>query len=450
MDSDTGDTKKNYPSTKFQRGKVAASTGLKVGANYARYAARKSTKKGRSSDAKKQLHARNARDIFSQLTKLRGAALKMAQGMSMETSFLPEEFVDVLSQAQYQVPPMSYAIVRKIIKQNLGDYPENVYEEFSVEALAAASLGQVHRATTKDGIDVAVKVQYPNVRESIDSDLAMVRGIAGRFLKPEVITPYLKEVGDRLREETDYNQEGANLEYFAEVYDDDNIVTPRCIKELTSEKVLTMTFLEGVHLDEYVKTNPSQEERNAMGQILFDFAHNQITANHLAVHVDAHPGNFLFRKDGKVGVLDFGCVKKFPRNFRNDLVGLYAATLHNNREEVLRRYRALEFIRDDFSDSQRDFLVGVMDKATSLLVAPYRGETYDFTNTTVRDGFKEMMPQMTGREAFDNRGAVGSPHFVFVNRLVLGFYTILSGLGSTINIAKGREQLLKLLATEQS
>ena len=435
-----------FPSTKFERGRIAAKTGIKVGANYARYVARKATRDGRSPEAKSKLNTRNAQDIFSQLTKLRGTALKLAQGLSMESSAIPAEFAEILSQAQYQVPPMNSMLVRRIIKQNLGDYPENVFASFDAEAIAAASLGQVHKATTHEGDIVAVKVQYPNVRDSIDSDLKMLRGIAAQFIGREAADPYLKEVGDRLREETDYIQEGKNLEYFAEVYTSDDIITPRCLTKYTTSKVLTMTFIEGVHLDEFVKGNPSQELRDSMGQILFDFAHTQITADHLAVHVDAHPGNFLFREDGKVGVLDFGCIKRFPRKFRDDLVGLFAATLKNDPVEILRRYKELDFVRENQPDSQRKFMTDILGKATSILVEPYRSDVYDFSNTTVRDGFKEMMPQMTGKEAFKNRGPVGSPHFVFVNRLVLGFYSILSGLEAKINVVEGRNQLLELSA----
>ncbi|NND70889.1 MAG: AarF/ABC1/UbiB kinase family protein [Rhodothermales bacterium] len=432
----------DFPSTRFKRGKIAASTGLKMGANYARYVARRSIGGSDSVDARKRLHRRNAEDLFSQLTKLRGTALKMAQGLSMETSFLPSEFADVLSKAQYQVPAMNSALVRRIIRQNLGDYPENVFAEFDPNAIAAASLGQVHRARTKEGIDVAVKVQYPNVRESIDSDLQLMRGIAARFIGADAAEPYINEVGARLHEETDYVQEGNNIEFFADVYNDTNVVTPRWLPDLTTTKVLTMTFVDGVHLNELMEGNPSQEERDAFGQILFDFAHDQITGKHLAVHVDAHPGNFLFREDGKIGILDFGCIKRFPQKFRDDLVGLFVSTLQHNRDSVLQYYTALDFLREDQSDEQRMFMTDILDKATGILVEPYREDTYDFTSTAVVDGFREMIPKLTGKEAFKNRAPVGSHHFVFVNRLVLGFYSILSGLQSRIDVTRGRDKLI--------
>ncbi len=434
-----------FPSSKLDRGKIAAKTGLKIGANYARYMARRSVGLGSKEEELSQLHGRNAQDLFGELVKLRGTALKLAQGMSINPGILPEEFATVLSQAQYQVPPMSSGLVRTLIKKGLGDYPENVFASFEPMAFAAASLGQVHRARLPDGRAVAVKVQYPNVRESIDSDLRVIRGIAERVLGGRSIEPYLEEVREHLWEETDYIQEGNYIEFFAEQYQDERVITPRWVPEFTTQTVLTMTFVEGLHLDTFLATNPDQERRNQFGQRLFDFVHEQVAADNLTVHADAHPGNFLFRNDGKIGVLDFGCVKQFPRTFRDDLLRMFRARLADDHDVLLRQYRALDILRDDHDEEQREYLIELLEDFGRIIVIPYREDYYDFASSSILDGFRELLPKVTGREAFKHRDPVGSPHFVFVNRLVAGLLSLLTRLEARVDVRKGRELLMGVI-----
>ena len=435
----------SFPSSKLDRGKIAAKTGLKIGANYARYLARRSVGIGDREEERNDLHGRNAQDLFGELVKLRGTALKLAQGMSINPGILPEEFATVLSQAQYQVPPMNSGLVRTLIRKSLGDYPENVFASFEPMAFAAASLGQVHRARLPDGRAVAVKVQYPNVRESIDSDLRVIGGIAERVLGGRSIEPYLDEVREHLWEETDYIQEGNYIEFFANQYQDERVITPRWVPEFTTPTVLTMTFVEGLHLDIFLATDPTQEQRDEFGQRLFDFVHEQVAADNLTVHADAHPGNFLFRNDGRIGVLDFGCVKRFPRSFRDDLLRLFRARLDNDEETLIRQYRALDILQDDHDPDQQEYLLSLLADFGQIIVTPYRDDFYDFGTSNMLDGFKELLPKVTGREAFKHREPVGSPHFVFVNRLVAGLLSLLTRLESRVDVRRGRELLLNVI-----
>ena len=443
--TDTTRGNDDVPSSRVARGKIAARTGLKMGGNYARYLARR-TVGGDAAEARSKLHSSNARDLFSELVKLRGTALKLAQGMSIDPAFFPEEFTDVLAQAQYQVPPMGSALVRRLIRQQLGGYPEAVFDSFEPEAVAAASLGQVHRARLKDGRAVAVKVQYPHVRESIDADLSMARTLAERFVGAGSVDRYLEEVRARLLEETDYLQEGHNIEFFASQYNDDRVVTPRWIEEYTTPTVLTMTWVDGVHLDEFLASDPPQESRDKYAQLLWDFVHDQVAADNLTVHADAHPGNFLFMPDGRIGVLDFGCIKRFPRSFRDDMIGLFAAQLDGDAKRLEQQYEALDLLPSDFDEEQREYFRSLLIDIGEIIATPYRSDVYWFGSTETIDRFRAMMPRLTGREAFKNRRPVGSHHFVYVNRLVFGMLSILTDLKATIQVARGRDQLLRVIA----
>ncbi|HKL88069.1 MAG TPA: AarF/UbiB family protein, partial [Salinibacter sp.] len=173
----------DFPASKLERSTIFAKTGLKVGKNYAKYLADRVT--GRGGDAeerKRDLNTQNAKDLFREFTHLRGTALKLAQSMSMDTGMMPNEFMEVMAEAQYNVPPMNRALVRKRIRDALGRMPELLFDEFESEAMAAASIGQVHRARLDDGREVAVKVQYPNVRETIQSDLTVARTLFKRLV----------------------------------------------------------------------------------------------------------------------------------------------------------------------------------------------------------------------------------------------------------------------------
>ncbi len=436
-----GQEDRDFPASARDRGMAAARTGLKMGGNYARYLARRAKGEERTS-ARGTLHADNAEDMFSELVRLRGTALKMAQGLSMEPGLLPEQFSRIMAQAQYEVPPMGPALVRRTVEQGLGRSPEEAFAAFGPHAVAAASLGQVHEGRLHDGRRVAIKVQYPNVRESIDADLRMVRTIAGRFIDVVTLDPYLEEVRDRMMEETDYRAECAQLSFFARQYGDvPGIVTPNCIPELTSERVLTMTWVDGLHLRAFLATDPDQDTKNAFGQLLWDFVHEQIAADHLTVHADAHPGNFLFREDGTLGVLDFGCVKTFPRAFRDDLIALYRARMAADEAGMLAAYERLDILGPGLDNDARSFLLDILEKLGQVIETLYRHDTYDFGEGQLLARFQAVMPELTGREAWKNRQPVGSRHFVFVNRLLAGLLSMLTGLGAVVDTRHARQCL---------
>ena len=190
------------PTGKFKRTSQMVRTGAKVGGNYLKYYSKKAFDKDITRD---ELDESNASDIYDGLKNLKGSALKVAQMLSMEKSLLPNAYVEKFSLSQFSVPPLSAPLVRKTFKKYHGEYPEQLYDEFTANSVNAASIGQVHKAT-KDGKKLAVKIQYPGVADSISSDLAMVKPAATRMfnLKGKDSQKYFQEVEDKLLEETDY------------------------------------------------------------------------------------------------------------------------------------------------------------------------------------------------------------------------------------------------------
>lgn len=431
----------NFPTTKYERGKIFAKTGLKVGKNYASHFL-KSWIKGENN--RSELYKKSAEDLFGEFTKLRGTALKIAQSFSIDQGFLPDEFSEVMTQAQYKVPPINRSLVRSIIKRELGAYPEQLFASFNPEAEAAASIGQVHKATLKDGTIVAVKVQYPGVRDTISSDIALARTLFRTIVSnSEQIEPYINEVKETLLKETDYLQEGESIDRFYKRFNSKTIFTPQWIPDLSTERVLTMTYLDGVHLNEFLKNEPTQEVRDQVGQNLWDFFHNQIRDRD-EIHADTHPGNFLFDENGNVGVIDFGCVKSFPEKFFMDYLLLLPTHLKQDEDEIKELYFKLEVLKGDPEIYPKEKLFFDFCKNYGFTFAmPYLEDTFDFGDPE----YKKLIAGYTKNAPFTNEPR-GNKHFIYTTRVHLGLYHLLMKLGCQVDTTYSKTVIDEVLANQ--
>lgn len=435
----------DFPSSKFERGKIFAKTGLKLGTNYAKRRLKKVAGKRESPEESSRFHSQNAQQVFNEFTRLRGTALKIAQSISMDQGLLPAEFTDVMSEAQYSVPPINKALARSIIKKELDRFPELVFKTFATEALAAASIGQVHKAVLKDGRTVAVKIQYPNVRETIKSDLGMAKILIKRMVKRGVdLDEYFEEVESTLMEETDYIHEGEQMEYFHKRFSNGKIITPQWIQDLSTAKVLTMTFIEGKHLKEFLQAQPSQKERNHFGQLLWGFFHDQVVQRD-TIHADTHPGNFLFTGDGRLGVVDFGCVKKFPENFTRKYLQLLPTHVEGDDTLVRELFVDLDIIREHPDNPKKEERFFQFCKNYGHAFAqPYKVDRFDFGSPE----FKELIDRFAKEPPILNEPR-GSKHFIYSTRVHLGLYNLLMKLEAEIDTRRSREMAEKVLEEMQ-
>ena len=427
-----------FPANKLQRGKILAQTGLKVGKNYALYYAKRPLSGDRET-ARNRLNQKNAAAVFADFTHLRGTALKLAQSLSMDTGVLPDEFVEVMAQAQYRVPPMNRAIVRALIQRELRQPVQKVFRYFDDTAIAAASIGQVHRAVDHDGHQLAIKLQYPNVRETIESDLAMARVLFRPLFKGEDLDLYFNEFRDKLLEETDYLQEGRHLDTFSGIYGaDSRIAMPEWRPDLSSERLLAMTYVDGAHMSEFLATNPDQQRIDHFGQQLWDFIHDQVERRIYTFHADIHPGNFLFRDDGRLGILDYGCVKQFPPEFLDTCIRMLTAHIGDDEEAIRDCYYQIGILNPEpeQQQSQAELYAFIRDFGRFVL-SPYTGDSFDFGDRSFRLELNEYI-----RASMQWRGLRVSPHFIFVNRLLFGLYAMLMQLKPRIATRQSREILI--------
>jgi predicted unusual protein kinase regulating ubiquinone biosynthesis (AarF/ABC1/UbiB family) len=298
-------------STSMRRALSIANLGVGVAGSYLGYALQHAFLGEAERDAKlKATHTRAARRMADEMKTLRGAAMKLGQTLSIQTGTLPDEALAELATLQMSAPPMHPSLVRAQFKQSLGHPPEEIFKQFNPQPFAAASLGQVHHATTKANEKVAVKIQYPGIRQSLANDFKMFRAIS----RPAQASGHIPkgaidEVEKQIISETDYRREADNIEFFHEKLAPLSFVeVPRVFRQYSSDKVLTMSLMRGEHLDDFLARRPSQKLRNQLGENLFDLFYFQVLKVE-AVHADPHWGNYLFTKDARISLVDFGCAK---------------------------------------------------------------------------------------------------------------------------------------------
>ena len=342
------------PTSKLTRATKMVTTGAKVGVNYLKYYGDKLTKT--EEEAKARLNENNAEDIYDGLKQLKGSALKVAQMLSMEKSILPQAYVEKFSLAQFSVPPLSAPLVSKTFKKYFGKLPSEIYDTFNLHSVNAASIGQVHLAE-KDGKKLAVKIQYPGVADSIASDLAMVKPIAIKMfnIKGTDSDKYFQEVENKLVEETNYILEVEQSKAIvAACKHIPNLKFPNYYEALSSERIITMDWMEGEHLSEFTAYNKDQNKANQLGQALWDFYMYQM---HVVkkVHADPHPGNFLVSKSGDLIALDFGCMKEVPLDFYVPYFELAKPEVIGNTKLFTAKMYELEILRADDTQEELDF-----------------------------------------------------------------------------------------------
>jgi predicted unusual protein kinase regulating ubiquinone biosynthesis (AarF/ABC1/UbiB family) len=258
----------------------------------------------------KSTHTRAARRMRDEMQSLRGPAMKLGQTLSLQTGTLPDEVLAELATLQMEAPGMHPSLVRVQVKGSLGREPEEIFKDFAPEPFAAASLGQVHHALTREGQRVAVKIQYPGIRQSIENDFTLFRTVS----KPAQASGHIPraaidEMQKQILAETDYRREADNIEFFRQHLAPLSFVkVPRVLRQYSSDKVLTMSLMPGLHLDNFLAQRPSQKLRNELGSHLFELFYFQVLKVE-AFHADPHWGNYLFNDDASIGLVDFGCVK---------------------------------------------------------------------------------------------------------------------------------------------
>ena len=373
----------------------------------------------------RELEMRSAQHVTERLGNMKGALMKLGQMASYMDEGLPSHVREVLAQLQQSAPPMSAELVEQCIVDELGSTPAQLFAEWDPEPIAAASIGQVHRAITRDGQAVAVKVQYPGVAEAISADLAtadLVFGAIGagfRGLDRRAVTDEIKA---RLVEELDYELEARNQQLFADYYaGHPTIHVPAVIASLSGPRVLTSELCIGAHLDEVKTWNADQ--RDMAAETVFRFVFRSLY--HLdAFNGDPHPGNYLFRPDGHVSFLDFGLVRHFDKPEIAAFLKLVDTMVLQHDPAAFRAALV-----------EQGFLPPDVPASDDELV-DYFGAFYAIVRTRGAFQFTSEYASSIVRRTFDlsspiaKYATVPAP-YVIIQRINLGLYAILGTLDAT-------------------
>ena len=305
---------RKIPSSSLMRIWCLGNANAKLAATYVSYAIQKNF----LSEDQKELAASRAKlkaavQLVGTMGYLRGAVMKVGQLLANLPQLMDQELVEIFEALQFEAPPMHYSLLREVFLDELGHEPEELYAAFDQQAFAAASLGQVHRAQLKDGTQVVVKIQYPDMDRTIEADFKAL-GLLLKTIRFKENYRYLfahildaKEVFSR---ELDYLAEASYMERNRRLFAGTDIVVPRFYSEFSSKRVLTMEYLPGEHLPAFLAGEPSQEQRNHFGRLI-SLALVRSFFCCKTVYADLHPGNFIFMADGRLGFLDFGCYRQF-------------------------------------------------------------------------------------------------------------------------------------------
>ncbi len=429
------------PTSKVQRASKFVKTGAKIGGNYIKHYSKKIFD---SSVSRDELHAANAEDIYDSLSELKGSALKVAQMLSMDKNVLPMAYQSKFALSQYSAPPLSYPLVVKTFKKYFGKPPEDIFDSFSSKAVNAASIGQVHQAVL-DGRKLAVKIQYPGVADSIVSDLKIVKPIAERMFKISAaeLNQYIGEVQEKLIEETDYALELERSIDLTERSDHlDHITFPTYYPEFSSERILVMDWIDGLHIKEWLDSRPDQETRNKIGQALWDFYAHQIHSLK-EVHADPHPGNFIITKDNQLGIIDFGCVKEIPLDFYEQYFKLMEHDILEVKYDLEALFMKLGFLTPNDTKKEKVFFMSVFREMIELLGRPFRSEKFDFGDDSYFAQIYEVGDRVSKmKEIRNSKSARGNRHGLYINRTYFGLYNLLNELKAEISTGSENEILV--------
>jgi predicted unusual protein kinase regulating ubiquinone biosynthesis (AarF/ABC1/UbiB family) len=395
----------------------------------------------RGKDDESMLGAGAAEKLVATLGDLKGLAMKIGQQVSMDPDLLTPEVRAVVARLQNQAPPMPYAQVREVITQQLGRAPEEAYARFDETPMASASLGQVHRATTKDGHEVAVKVQYPDIATALKSDLDNLGTMVSVFSTSTRMVQgkaYFAELRESMMDELDYRQEAARAAQFAEASKTlTDLVVPRCFLELTAEKVLTLELLSGPTLKEFINRLPEFDnaERFRVSRLTTRAVWGPLMVSGV-IHGDPHPGNFMLLPDGRMGVLDFGAIKKFSKPWVDVNRELFTKVVKAQPIDVIAMSVDCGFQFDD-REAARDFVATVLDIATR----PPRSRDFDYAQAAISRDMRNLFMKNATR-----LGGIKPPkESVQFYRAVGGLSQNLETIGARGDFKGVYEELLALI-----
>lgn len=373
----------------------------------------------------------NAIKLTNQLANLRGAAMKLGQMLSMDASdVLPPELSEILARLRADAHYMPQKQLLKVLSSQYGSDWEDRFDEFFLQPIAAASIGQVHRASTPDGRDLAIKIQYPGVRESIDSDVdnvASLINLSGLIPKSLDIAPMLVEAKSQLHQEADYEQEAAYLKRFGKLLKDEpDFQVPKLHKDLTTGHILAMSFIDSIPI-ESMESAP-QKERNRIIELLFGLMLRELFEFRL-MQTDPNFANYRYNHEtGQLVLLDFGATRAIPKRVANQYRKLAAAGISGDRKAAHKAAIKIGLFDDSAADHHQEAIMDMFDMA----MEPLRKKgPVDFSDNEIAQDLRDEGMRFAAARDFWHVPPVDT---VFIHRKFGGVYMLANRLKAKVDI----------------
>jgi predicted unusual protein kinase regulating ubiquinone biosynthesis (AarF/ABC1/UbiB family) len=374
--------------------------------------------------------AAHAEDLKAVLGGLKGPLMKVAQFLSTIPNALPEEYASELAQLQANAPPMGWSFVRRRMAGELGTDWQSKFKSFGQEAAAAASLGQVHRATLHDGTDVACKLQYPDMASTVEADLRQLRMAMSIYKRMESAIQsddIYTELAERLREELDYRREAAQMRLYGAMLAGDPLVSiPSPVETHSTGRLLTMTWLEGRGLQSRLDEGMALEERNHLATAIFHAWYLPLY-RYGVIHGDPHLGNYQVRADNGLNLLDFGAIRVFPPKFVRGVIDLYEAIRDEDMDRAHHAYEQWGFI--DLSREKME----ILNQWARFIYEPLLSDRVRLIQEHGSPDYGRQVAEKV-HEGLKRTGGVRPPReFVLMDRSAVGLGSVFLRLKAELN-----------------
>ena len=369
-------------------------------------------------------------DLKSALGNLKGPLMKVAQILATIPDALPDEYVEELRQLQSNAPSMGRLFVKRRMSAELGKDWQNSFNSFNQEAVAAASLGQVHKAESLDGKTVACKLQYPDMNSAVEADLKQLRlamSIYQRYDNAINASEIYKELSARIREELDYIREGRNMAlYRLMLAKEETVHVPDLIETASTDRLLTMTWLDGAPILDFIKNNPELEMRNLVAKNMFRAWYVPFYLYGI-IHGDPHLGNYSIRPNGDINLLDFGCIRVFPPTVVKGVIDLYIGLRDDDEELAVNAYRTW-----GFENLDRD-TIDVLNHWARFIYSPLMEDKVRRIQETNSGVYGKEVVEKVHKELRRLNGVKPPREFVLMDRAAIGLGSVFLHLNAEVN-----------------
>lgn len=382
--------------------------------------------------------SKNATELKQVLGNLKGPLMKVAQLLATIPDGLPEDYINELRELQSQAPPMGWAFVKRRMTTELGSKWQALFDEFDPKAAAAASLGQVHRARSKEGRNLACKLQYPNMKSTVEADLKQLKvlfALYHRYDSAIDTSQIFIELATRLREELDYKREAVNISLYGHMLKDEPLVNvPKVFKTLTTQRLLTMSWLDGKSILKTVSM--PQHMRNQIATNMFKAWYLPFY-RYGVLHGDPHFGNYSICKDGSVNLLDFGCIRIFPSTFVQGVIDLYRGVQNGDRDRMVHAFSTWGF--EDLSAE----MVDALSLWAKFIYGPLTDDRRRLIDESGSGKFGSSVAMKVHKE-IRRLGVVTPPReFVLLDRSAIGLGSVFLQLSAKLNWHRAFEELIE-------